>query len=243
MLENITNSGILTLPTSTDVIVARNTTDSMQNKTIIRPKILRIDDSSNNEFMTFTSGGGSSDTYINLTTSILGSGPILAAVGSSTQIDFNLVAGGSGNINISGIKYPNTDGTNNQALITNGTGVLSFSDVQIENTNTVSTPSGAITTLQTISVSTSSTIFIESSIVAHQTDDSTQGGGYVIRGTFNRSTGSVSQLGLTDLLSMESNSAWNVSFAVSSGDVLLQVQGVSSTNINWNGKTRTIIIS
>ena len=56
----------------------------------------------------------------------------LSAVGSTlsapTNADLTLAVAGSGNIILTGITFPNSDGSNTQVLATNGSGVLSFVD-------------------------------------------------------------------------------------------------------------------
>ena len=56
----------------------------------------------------------------------------LSATGSTlsapTNADLTLAVAGTGNIVLTGIKFPNTDGSNTQVLATNGSGVLSFVD-------------------------------------------------------------------------------------------------------------------
>ena len=56
----------------------------------------------------------------------------LSATGSTlsapTNADLTLAVAGSGNIVLTGIKFPNSDGSNTQVLATNGSGVLSFVD-------------------------------------------------------------------------------------------------------------------
>lgn len=56
----------------------------------------------------------------------------LSAVGSTlsapTNADLTLAVAGSGNIVLTGITFPNSDGSNTQVLATNGSGVLSFVD-------------------------------------------------------------------------------------------------------------------
>tara|TARA_B100002019_G_scaffold275819_1_gene274052 strand:+ start:351 stop:806 length:456 start_codon:yes stop_codon:yes gene_type:complete len=56
----------------------------------------------------------------------------LSAVGSTlsapTNADLTLAVAGSGNIVLTGITFPNSDGSNTQVLATNGSGILSFVD-------------------------------------------------------------------------------------------------------------------
>ena len=55
--------------------------------------------------------------------------PELSATGDDTDIDLKLTPKGAGKLNLDGIKFPNADGTANQVLKTDGSGVLSFATV------------------------------------------------------------------------------------------------------------------
>jgi len=54
--------------------------------------------------------------------------PILSSTGDDTNIDLAITPKGSGNVVLDGIKFPNADGSADQILVTNGSGVLSFTD-------------------------------------------------------------------------------------------------------------------
>jgi hypothetical protein len=54
--------------------------------------------------------------------------PEISATGDDTDIDLKLTPKGAGKLNLDGIKFPNADGTANQILKTDGSGVLSFAD-------------------------------------------------------------------------------------------------------------------
>ena len=57
-----------------------------------------------------------------------GSGPTISATGGGTDIDINITPKAAGKIALDGIKWPNADGTADQILTTDGSGVLSFVD-------------------------------------------------------------------------------------------------------------------
>ena len=81
---------------------------------------------------TEVSGGGGSS-------SSLGD---LSAVGSTllapSNADLTLSVAGTGNVVLTGLTFPNADGSANQVLITNGSGVLSFAN----NTATINQDGG-----------------------------------------------------------------------------------------------------
>jgi hypothetical protein len=65
---------------------------------------------------------------ITVTNAATTAAPEIAATGDDTNIDLKLTPKGSGNLVLDGIKFPNADGTANQILKTDGSGVLSFAD-------------------------------------------------------------------------------------------------------------------
>jgi hypothetical protein len=63
---------------------------------------------------------------ITVTNSATGTAPEIASSGDDTNIDLKLTPKGSGKLDLDGIKFPNADGSAGQALVTDGSGVLSF---------------------------------------------------------------------------------------------------------------------
>ena len=74
-----------------------------------------------------TGGGGGSSTSLGDLTAI---GSTLSA---PSNADLTLAVAGTGNVVLTGLTFPNSDGNENQVLATNGSGVLSF----IDNTATI----------------------------------------------------------------------------------------------------------
>jgi hypothetical protein len=85
---NQTANRVLTFPDATDVLVARDTTDDLTNKTLIAPIIDEINDANGNELIIFTTTA-SADNAIGITNAISGDAPILSAVGG-TDANINL---------------------------------------------------------------------------------------------------------------------------------------------------------
>jgi hypothetical protein len=71
---------------------------------------------------------------ITVTNSATGNAPELSATGDDTDIDLKLTPKGAGKLNLDGIKFPNADGTANQVLKTDGSGVLSFTTLTSDGT-------------------------------------------------------------------------------------------------------------
>jgi hypothetical protein len=65
---------------------------------------------------------------ITVTNAATTTAPEISATGDDTDIDLKLTPKGAGKLNLDGIKFPNADGTANQILKTDGSGVLSFTD-------------------------------------------------------------------------------------------------------------------
>jgi hypothetical protein len=65
---------------------------------------------------------------ITVTNAATTAAPEISATGDDTDIDLKLTPKGAGKLNLDGIKFPNADGTANQILKTDGSGVLSFTD-------------------------------------------------------------------------------------------------------------------
>jgi len=73
-------------------------------------------------------GTTSSVNKVKVKSSIATTGPIISAEGTDTNIDLNIDPKGTGSVTIDGLKYPTADGTANQVIETDGSGVLSFVD-------------------------------------------------------------------------------------------------------------------
>ena len=83
---------------------------------------LRLGNGSTAGGISISTGGGGSSTSLGDLTAI---GSTLSA---PSNADRTLAVAGTGNIVLTGITFPNSDGSSNQVLATNGSGVLSFVD-------------------------------------------------------------------------------------------------------------------
>ena len=79
------------------------------------------------ELITFTEDG-SAVNHVNIENESTGNGPTISAAGDDTNIDLNLDGKGTGQVALSGLKYPSSDGSLNQVIKTDGSGNLSFGD-------------------------------------------------------------------------------------------------------------------
>jgi len=124
-----TNTGIFDTGFSTATgDVTLTGTQTLTNKTLTSPKIgTSILDTNGNELfkLTATSSAVNEITYANAAT---GNKPTLTASGDDTNIGVSIQPKGSGTITLDNLTFPAADGSANQILTTDGSGVLSFVD-------------------------------------------------------------------------------------------------------------------
>ena len=123
-----TNTGVFEIPLATAGTVTETGTQTLTNKTLTSPKIgTSILDTGGNELFKLTATGSAVNelTYNNAST---GNKPTFTASGSDTNIGVSIQPKGSGTITLDNLTFPAADGSANQILTTNGSGVLSFVD-------------------------------------------------------------------------------------------------------------------
>ena len=113
---------------NTSAIALLTATQTLSGKTLTAPKIgTSILDTNGNELalLTATSSAVNEFTIANAAT---GANPTISATGGDTNIGITLTPKGSGQVIIDNLTFPAADGTADQILVTNGSGVLSFTD-------------------------------------------------------------------------------------------------------------------
>ena len=123
-----TNTGVFEIPLATAGTVTLTGTQTLTNKTLTAPKIgTSILDTGGNELFKLTATGSAVNelTYNNAST---GNKPTFTASGGDTNIGVSIQPKGSGTITLDNLTFPAADGSANQILTTNGSGVLSFVD-------------------------------------------------------------------------------------------------------------------
>ena len=114
--------------TATGTVLTLNDTNLNSTVSIRIPTTKGIDDDSGNEFLKFTKTASAVNEFT-IINSATGSAPEIQSTGDDTNIDLKITPKGSGKIILDGLAFPNADGTANQVLQTNGSGVLSFSTI------------------------------------------------------------------------------------------------------------------
>lgn len=123
-----TNTGVYEIPLATAGTVTETGTQTLTNKTLTAPKIgTSILDTNGNELFLLTATGSAVNelTYANAAT---GNKPTFTATGGDTNIGVSIQPKGSGTVTIDALTFPAADGSADQILTTNGSGVLSFVD-------------------------------------------------------------------------------------------------------------------
>lgn len=113
IISTISNTGTITLPTSTDTLVGKATTDTLTNKTLTSPKIgTSILDTNGNELVLLTATG-SAVNEITLANAATGNSPQISATGGDTNISLDLRGKGEG-VTKGGIRYQSNTTNSNQ---------------------------------------------------------------------------------------------------------------------------------
>ena len=119
------DSGTLILPND---LVTLTGTQTLTNKTLTSPKIgTNILDTNGLELLNLTATG-SAVNELTLANAATGNNPVLSATGGDTNVGITLTPKGTGTVTIDALTFPAADGTADQILTTNGSGVLSFVD-------------------------------------------------------------------------------------------------------------------
>jgi len=166
---SITDDAITSAKIAADAVSAADVADGtltgvklatpldLSSTVITAPKIANggfIADANGNEQIKFTTTA-SAVNEITVINSATGSAPEIQSTGGDTNIDLKITPKGTGKLVLDGISFPNADGSANQVLQTNGSGVLSF--------GTVSSGPNAGEVIQVVSTTKTDTFSISTS--------------------------------------------------------------------------------
>lgn len=117
----------------------------------------------------------------------------------------------------------------------------------IESVTTVTTTDGTLTTLATVPVPASTSLYIDAKIVALRTGGSAgtalDSAAYRVAGCYKLVSSTATEVGETSIFSAEDQAAWSVTFTPSSGDVLIQVTGAANNTVNWKCSYRLLSVT
>ena len=165
-------------------IVTTSGTQTLTNKTLTAPKFADlgfIADANGNELMIFDTVT-SAVNEVTLANSITGNGPILAATGSDTNIDLNLVSKGTGLVKVGGVEVVTLSGS--QTLTSKTLTAPKFADLGfIADANgneliVMDTVASAVNEIRVANAATGGT-----PVIAAQGDDTNVGINLVTKGT------------------------------------------------------------
>jgi hypothetical protein len=104
VISTISNTGTITLPTTTDTLVGRDTTDTLTNKTLTTPKFANggyIADPNGAALITFGATAAAVNGF-KITNAATAGIPVLEVLGSDINISFNIKSKGTGVVQANG---------------------------------------------------------------------------------------------------------------------------------------------
>lgn len=111
----------------------------------------------------------------------------------------------------------------------------------------VATTDATVTTIQTIAIPASTTVAIESIVIARRTGGASgtaeDGARYKISAVYKNVAGTATIIGSITRTIDEDVAAYNSTFAISGGNVIITVAGPGTTNVTWHSTTRTYSVS
>ena len=163
--DKITNGTIAAADIATGVTdLSNDTTPQLGGNLDTNSQNIGIDDAhgildENNKEQIVFQTTASAVNQIDITNAATGNGPEISATGDDTNIDLKLTPKATGKLVLDGLSFPNADGSADQFLKTNGSGVLSFADVPSPTLPTVANVSQTIVNATATSINITGTNF------------------------------------------------------------------------------------
>lgn len=138
-----------------------------------------------------------------------------------------------------------TTGTHHAAATTSVNGFMSAADkTQFDalgvESGSVTTTTATPTTAQTIAIPTNFTVSIQARIAAKNTG-AAEGAGYMLVATYRNTGGTVTQIGSTNsVVNQEDTAAWLADLVISGTNVIVQVAGQAGKTIDWSSVTMKV---
>jgi hypothetical protein len=119
--------------------------------------------------------------------------------------------------------------------------------IEITYQNRVATTDATLTTLHTFTVPASTTYYINAIVVARRTGGSAgtaeDGASYEIKGCYKNVAGTATIIGALNVITNESQVAWNATLTPSGATVLLRITGALNNNITWHTTSKVYHLS
>lgn len=157
--------------------------------------------------------------------------------GISTEVQGTFTS--VGNATLKGLLYPTSDGTLNQAIVTNAAGILSFKSVSLTTQATVTTTNATATDTNLFATSSNKSYYIDLSVIARRTDSGSQSAGYKIRAAFRNVSGTLTRIARSTT-QLEDVSAWAVDLITSGTMIVWRVIGANGSTINWKAEYTSV---
>lgn len=109
--------------------------------------------------------------------------------------------------------------------------------------NRVTTTDATVTTIHTVTIPASTTVYIVARVVARRTGGSSgtaeDGAAYEIQAAYKNAAGTATEIGETAVFTAESQAGWNCTISPSSGNAIVTVAGAANNNVTWHATVRT----
>lgn len=177
---------------------------------------------------------------------------------SSGSGKFNIYADGTadsvhaGNVRIGSTTAPAASldiiqGTLGNAIQILATTATNDDPNEITYQNKVTTTDATVTTIATIAIPSSTTVFIEAKVVARRTGGAAgtaeDGAAYMVDAVYKNVAGTATEIGETSIFSAEDQAGWDCTITPSGANALVQVTGAASNNVSWLITYRTYSVS